>query len=219
MLLCRYKKQKGSEYPTQFKDNTNKVTGNENIANGFNKFFSNIGPTLARNIRKCNSNFTHYLNKKVEETLFLNPVTDGEILALVNNAKSKNSKGHDDIDMCLVKLVIPCILKPLKHIFNNSLQKGVFPDSMKIARVIPIFKTGDAQEFSNYRPVSILPQFSKILEKIFHNRLMSFLNDKQILYNGQFGFRKKHSTSMAILELVEEMTTAMDNSSLQLQYL
>ena len=114
--------------------------------------------------------------------------------------------------MCLVKLVIPCILKPLKHIFNNSLQKGGFPDSMKIARVIPIFKTGDAQEFSNYRPVSILPQFSKILEKIFHNRLMSFLNDKQILYNGQFGFRENHSTSMAILELVEEMTTAMDNS-------
>ena len=114
--------------------------------------------------------------------------------------------------MCLVKLVTPCILKPLKHIFNNSLQKGVFPDSMKIARVIPILKTGDAQEFSNYRPVSILPQFSKILEKIFHNRLMSFLNDKQILYNGQFGFRKNHSTSMAILELVEEMTTAMDNS-------
>ena len=83
---------------------------------------------------------------------------------------------------------------------------------MKIARVIPIFKSGDAQEFSNYRPVSILPQFSKILEKLFRNRLMSFLNDKQILYNGQFGFRKNHSTSMAILELVEEMTTAMDNS-------
>ena len=88
--------------------------------------------------------------------------------------------------MCLVKLVIPCILKPLKHIFNNSLQKGFFPDIMKISCVIPIFKTGDAQEFSNYRPVSILPQFSKILETNFHNRLMSFLNDKQILYNGQF---------------------------------
>ena len=106
--------------------------------------------------------------------------------------------------MCLVKLVVQYILKPLKYIFNNSLQKGVFPDSMKIACVISIFKTGDAQEFSNYRPVSILPQFSKILEKIFHNRLISFWNDKQILYNGQYGFRKKHSTSMAILELVEE---------------
>ena len=83
---------------------------------------------------------------------------------------------------------------------------------MKIARVIPIFKTGDVQEFSNYRPISILPQFSKILEKIFHSRLASFLNNKQILYEGQYGFRKKHSTSMAIFELVEEITTAMDNS-------
>ena len=133
------KKQKGSEYPTQFKDITNKVTGDENIANGFNKFFSTIGPALARNIPKGNKNFTHYLNKKVEETLFLNP--DDEKLALVNNAKSKNSKGHDDIDMCLVKLVIPYIIKPLKHIFNNLLQTGVFPDSMNIAHAI--FQTGD----------------------------------------------------------------------------
>ena len=70
------KKQKGSEYPTQFKDNTNKVTGNENIANVFYKLFSNIDPALARNIPRCNTNVTHYLNKKVEETLFLNPVTD-----------------------------------------------------------------------------------------------------------------------------------------------
>ena len=112
----------------------------------------------------------------------------------------------------LVKWVIPYIVKPLKHIFNNSLQKGVFPYSMKIARVIPIFKTGDVQEFSNYRPISILPQFSKILEKIFHSRLTSFLNDKQLLYEGQYGFRKKHFTSMAIFELVEEITTALDNS-------
>ena len=60
---------------------------------------------------------------------------------------------------------------------------GIFPDRMKIARVIPLFKNGDVKEFSNYRPVSILPQFSKILEKVFHNRLMSFINDKQILNN------------------------------------
>ena len=82
---------------------------------------------------------------------------------------------------------------------------------MKIARVIPIFKTGDVQEFSNYRPISILPQFSKILAKIFHSRLTSFLKDKQLLYEGQYGFRTKHSASMAIFELVEEITTAMDN--------
>ena len=65
-------------------------------------------------------------------------------------------------------------------------------------------------EFSNYRPVSILTQFSKILERVFHNRLMSFINDKQILNNSQFGFRKNMSTALAIIELVEEITTAID---------
>ena len=87
---------------------------------------------------------------------------------------------------------------------------GIFPDRMKIARVIPLFKNGDVKELSNYRPVSILPQFSKFLEKVFHNRLMSFINDKQILNNSQFGFRKNMSTALAIIELVEEITTAID---------
>ena len=79
-----------------------------------------------------------------------------------------------------------------------------------IASVIPLFKNGDIKEFSNYRPVSILPQFSKILEKVFHNRLMSIINDKQILNNSQFGFRKNMSTALAIIELVEEITTSID---------
>ena len=82
------------------------------------------------------------------------PHTDEEIIEIVKDAKTKYSKDHDNIDMSQVKLVIPYIVKPLKRIFNNSLQKGVFPDSMKIARV-PIFKTGEVQEFSNDH---ILPQ-------------------------------------------------------------
>ena len=112
--------------------------------------------------------------------------------------------------MCLVKKIIPYIVKPLAHICNTSLMNGIFPDRMKIARVIPLFKNGDVKEFSNYRPVSILPQFYKILEMVFHNRLMSFINDKQILNNSQFGFRKNMSTALAIIELVEEITTAID---------
>ena len=139
------KKEKGSQYPTQFNDDARKVTGNINIVNGFNRFFSNMGPALARNIPNGNTNFTNYLNQKVEESIFLNPVTDEEIIEIVKDAKTKYSKDQDSIDMSLVKLVIPYILTPLKHIFNISLQKGVFPDRRKIARVIPIFKTGDVQ--------------------------------------------------------------------------
>ena len=108
----------------------------------------------------------------------------------VKNAKNKKSKDDDQFDMCLVKKIIPYIVKPLAHICNTSLMNGIFPDRMKIARVLPLFKNGDVKEFSNYRPVSILPQFSKILEKVFHNRLMSFINDKQILNNSQLALER-----------------------------
>ena len=82
---------------------------------------------------------------------------------------------------------------------------------MKIARVIPLFKTGNTKEFSNYRPISLLPQFSKILEKMYHSRLMAFIDSNQILYKSQYGFRKQMSTSLAIIELVEEITNSLDN--------
>ena len=86
-----------------------------------------------------------------------------------------------------------------------------FDCSMKIARVIPLFKTGNTKEFSNYRPISLLPQFSKILDKNYHSRLMTFIDSNQILYKSQYGFRKQMSTSLAILELVEEISNSLDN--------
>ena len=156
-----------------------------------------IGPSLTKRIPKCkDSLFTQFLPDKIEDTMFLQPVTEEEIMQQVKNAKNKKSKDHDQFDMCLVKRITPYVGKPLAHICNTSLMNGIFSNRMKIARVIiiPLFKNGDVKEFSNYMPVSILPQFSKFLEKVFHNRLMSFINDKQILNNSQFGFRKNMST-------------------------
>ena len=95
-------------------DDVRKVTSNIDIANGFNRFFSNIGPALARNIPNGNANFTNYLNQNVEESLFLNPVTDEEIIEIVKDAKTKYSKDHESIDMSLVKLVIPKYCKTSK---------------------------------------------------------------------------------------------------------
>ena len=196
------KKSKGKQISTELNGDESKITGDKTIANGFNNFFVNIGPSLAKIIPKCkDSLFTQFLPDKIEDTMFLQPVTEEEIMQQVKNAKNKKSKDHDQFDMCLVKKIIPYIVKPLAHICNISLMNGIFPDRMKIARVIPLFKNGDVKEFSNYRPVSILPQFSKILEKVFHNRLMIFINDKQIWNNSQFGFRKNMSTALAIIEL------------------
>ena len=116
--------------------------------------------------------------------------------------------------MMLVKSVICCVKVPLASIFNKSLQNGVFPDRMKKAKVIHLFKGGDQQEVSNYRPVSILPQFSKILEKIFYNRLVKFISKNNVIYESQYGFRQKHSTNLALMEMIENISTSFDKNML-----
>ena len=89
------------------------------------------------------------------------------------------------------------IAQPLVTIINTSLSTGVFPESLKIAKVIPAFKADDPTLFSNYRPISILPALSKLFEKAMYNRLINFLNLHNILYSKQFGFRNNHSTALA----------------------
>ncbi len=97
-----------------------KVTGSKNIANSF--FVVNIAPSLANDIHNLsNDTFSTYLTDVVGDTLFLKPVTKADIINLVNNTTSKKSKDHDDIDMCLVKKLIPYLVIPLEHIFNISL--------------------------------------------------------------------------------------------------
>lgn len=114
------------------------------------------------------------------------------------------------MNMELIKQIIDVIIEPFTYICNLSFTSGIFPDCMKIAKVIPLFKKGNKSEFSNYRPISLLPQFSKILEKLFAIRLNKFLNEFKILSNSQYGFRPNHSTATAIMELTEEITNAID---------
>ena len=85
---------------------------------------------------------------------------------------------------------------------------------MKVAKVVPLFKSGEKNVFTNYRPVSLLPQFSKILEKIFNNKLDSFIEKYNILSGNQYGFRAKHSTSLALIELLENLSTSIDSKNI-----
>ena len=103
------------------------------------------------------------------------------------------------------------IVKQLQIIFNESICTGKIPDSFKVAKVIPLYKKDENDLFSNYRPVSVLPIFSKILERLVFNRCMSYLDHHRILYKRQYGFRKKHSTYMAVIDLVNKITEAVDN--------
>ena len=142
--------------------------------------------------------------------MYMYPVTEKEVSEIVSGCKSKTSYGHDEISMKTVKYVIKQIVRPLTYIFNRSLITGIFPNDMKTAKVIPVFKSGDRLQFSKYRPISLLPQFSKILEKIFNKRLMSFIENHHVLTDRQYGFRSNHSTLLALTEFVEKVTSAID---------
>lgn len=113
--------------------------------------------------------------------------------------------------MVIIKEVIDFIVRPLTYICNLSFQRGVFPNNMKSAKVIPIFKNGDKHYMDNYRPVSLLPQFSKILEKLFVKQLDLFIGKYELLSEHQYGFRENRTTTYAVMEMVEEITKAVEN--------
>ena len=152
-----------------------------------------------------------YLNEKILNTMTLEPITENEVIKISNGFPTGKAVGHDNIAMEMIQQTVNVISKPLAHIINSSFTTGSVPDQLKISRVIPLFKTGDKSNFSNYRPISILPAFSKILEKAFYNRLNNYLHELHILSNDQYGFRKCHSTAHALIDLYDKISTAIDN--------
>jgi hypothetical protein len=145
------------------------------------------------------------------KTMFVTPITEKEILVVTGKLKSKYSTGFDGIPALLIKHCVQHIIKPLMFIFNLSLSTGTFPNLMKITKVRPIFKKGRKQDVSNYRPISILPVFSKILETIMYNRVLSFLNKHNLITSVQNGFRANKSTYTAIQSFIEEILNALDS--------
>ena len=120
------------------------------------------------------------------------------------------SPGYDDIN---IKTIVSCakqISKPLTHICNLSFLSGIIPDKLKIAVVTPVFKANEANKFENYRPISVLSCFSKLLEKIMYKRLIKFIAKNKILSKHQYGFRKNRSTEHALIELIDGITKAID---------
>ena len=180
------------------------------ISEKFNDFFVNIGPTLAKRIPIIDKSPLSYMQSSMTESIFLAPVTPTEIEKLVLTLKN-SATGWDEINAMLLKSMINDIRDPLCHICNMSLEEGIFPSQLKIANVLPLFKAEESFQFNNYRPVSLLCIISKVFEKLMYNRVNDFLSNLKILYEFQFGFRKKHSTYLAHLILLDRITKSLDN--------
>ena len=149
-------------------------TDKNEIVEQFNKYFTNIGSILNSKLPKTGEDPTQHI-KHNTESFFCAPTDPTEIINIVKSANSSKSSGVDNIDPYVVQKIIPQIANQLAHIFNKSLQTGIVPDKLKIAKVIPLYKNDNPELFKNYRPISILPCFSKIIERIMYNRLYSFL--------------------------------------------
>ena len=151
-----------------------------------------------------------YLGPQLLQTIYLSPVSENEIKEIVLSLK-KSAPGNDDMIADILKISVDIVKSPVAYICNLSIVQGVFPEELKTANVLPLYKADDPMFFNNYRPVSLLTVLSKVFEKIMYNRLLNFLDTYNTLFKNQFGFRKNHSTYMAMMLLMEEITKSLEN--------
>ena len=142
--------------------------------------------------------------------MFFEPVTEHELLTEINNLNENKSAGHDEISAKMIKTIGEEIVKPLTHIYNSTFLTGKIPNFLKIALVTPIFKANENNLFENYRPISVLTCFSKLLEKLMYKRLFNYDEKHNILSNQQYGFRRNRSTEDALLNLTDKISKALD---------
>jgi len=181
------------------------------MAESFNKFFATAAINVVNKINPSDRSATD--NITANENLFSlksSPVTISEILEATKALQDKKTPDFNGISSNFLKRIIFTIARPLHHIFLLSFDKGIVPSQLKIAKVIPIFKSGDRCNMDNYRPISLLNSFSKILEKIVACRLSSFLSTCNILSDWQFGFRPKHSTVHPMIHLTNFLSNSIN---------
>ena len=200
--------------PSCILSNNNLITEPKEIANNFNNYFANIGQNLQSKIYQKDLNYKDYLTQSNDYSFFIKPTDKGEIINIINNININKATGPHSIPSDILHVIKNYIADPLSKIINLSFVKGIYIDNLKIAKTIPIFKDkGSNLDCSNYRPISLLSNINKIIEKLMHSRLYNFLSIHNCIYDHQFGFRKNHSTNHALLNLTEEIRDALDNNS------
>jgi len=182
------------------------------LAAKFNDYFSGIAQELKDKIPPSNNSFESYLNPSVLGSSVVLPASPTEIIALSRTLKPTHSPGHDDLRPDIINPIIDVIAEPLAALINCSLTSGSVPLSLKIAKVTPIFKQGQKDSIVNFRPITILPYFSKLFEKIMYTRLYDYILKKNILYISQHGFQPGHSTTMSLLHIQDSISAVIDRN-------
>lgn len=187
------------------------VTDSITIANEFANHFSSVSTN------KLNDKYGHLHTSNnpistplLSNSIFIDPVTMDEVISVIGNLKNKNSSGTDDINVKIIKVIKFDIAVPLTILINESIFSGVFPTILKTANVIPIHKKNDKHNIENYRQISILSVFSKILEKIVYEKLLCFINKYNIINDCQHGFRPGRSVETANFRFLNFIYSNLD---------
>ena len=205
------KRKSKVEFPTYFLNNGKYVCGAKNIADKFNEYFTEIGPSLASEIDVSNkSPFNTHLTSPCTSSFYFQYKNPSSILKIIQGLKPKTSAGYDHLSSKVLKDIADVVSTPLSIIINQSICSGIFPSKLKIAKVIPLFKKGDIQLFGNYRPISLLSSVSKVFEKAAYGQLYEYFSSHALFYDSQYGFRKYHSTELAALKLVDRIHKEID---------
>ena len=194
----------------------NNFTSPKDIAEGFNDYFSNIGPNLASKIDSSNYNFETYVKNGKSEFAAFQPVTVSHVCRLLLGLSGNKATGIDKISCKIIKKAAPIISDSLTLIFNQAITLSSFPDEWKMAKVVPLYKNGQRNIPGNYRPISVLPAISKIMERILYDQLYDYLTKFELLSDSQFGFRKFHSTASALLDCTNDWYVNLDRKMFNL---
>ena len=214
VLGRRYKKSRISCLVIQGEE----ITDDQRVANSFNQHFLTVGQQALTNINSEKSSIFHRI-ERTPFSCYLNPTNVVEISTILENLKDNKSTSVDGIPSEVLKASSIVISPPLVKLINFSMQQGKFPDCLKIAKVIPLFKSGDPYDLNNYRPISILTVISKVFERVVHNRIYRFLEKFDLLCESQFGYRCKRSAVNAIASITEMLREKSSKSGTKCVFL
>ena len=205
-------RQKSSSLPTSLNNKGSILTNQKEIANHFNSYFSGIAENILKNRKYEGSHsYQEYLKNPLQNSHIFFDCDPTEIESLISLLEISKSSGPYSIPVNVLHMLKNDISIPLSKIFNLSMKLGAHPDCLKLAKVIPIHKKESKLEVGNYRPISLLSNINKLLEKVVHERTYNFLEKYNCLYKYQYGFRKSHSTKHALIEITEKIRKALDS--------
>ena len=165
---------------------------------------------MEKQIPDSDIHYSTFLGEEISSNFTFCKVTPKIIHDALGKMKSKSSSGPDLVSSKLLKKILPVVSIPLCHLFNLSFKTGFIPQNLKIAKVVPVFKSGDQHQFTNYRPISLISNIGKLLEKIVATQMMGYLYSKRILYGHQYGFRSKHNTTHPVLHFLDKIFDALN---------